>query len=338
MERIAVVLSGGGAKGSFELGALDYLIRDHQADPEVFVGVSTGNLNAVMLAQGRGHDGLLQQLDALRKIWFDIDESDDVYNTRLGGIFGLLLKADSIYDNTPLWRLIKQHVDPEKLKTSGRALRVGVVGLKDAQYRAIDEKHPRIRKMIRASASIPVLFSPVNVGGERFVDGGVINVTPLKAAFDVLAKLEDNSRSSANGPDTVYIILASPTELSPITDDDELDSGIEIGKRALEIAVNEIYRNDLSLAFAINKTVDFYNQAKELCENLPGDFPFAKHRYVNLVLVRPDLFHMGSLEFDPDKIRTAFDDGRAKMREAIAYAETHNGTNITSETFADLIG
>ncbi len=336
--RTAIVMSGGGAKGAFELGAADYLIRDKGEDPEVFVGVSTGNLNAAMLAQGRGRDGLREQLDALKGLWFDIEENDDLYHARFGGVLGLLFKADSVYSNKPLWKLIRQHVDPEKLKNSGRLLRIGVVGLRKARYSDIRKDHPRIREMIRASAAIPVLFNPVGVDDERYVDGGVMNVTPLRAAFDALAELRSKEGDNSDVRDTIYVILASPTQLPEITDEADLNSGIEIGLRALEIAVNEIYRNDLSLAVAINETVKFYQRVSEqLGDNLPDGFPFADHRYANLVLVRPDIFHMGSLEFNPAKIRQAFDDGRARMKQAIADAEAHGGTNITPEILKRLI-
>ena len=46
----ALVMSGGGARGAFELGVLDYLIRDKGLDFQVITGVSVGALNAAMFA------------------------------------------------------------------------------------------------------------------------------------------------------------------------------------------------------------------------------------------------------------------------------------------------
>ena len=42
MPNRAVVMSGGGAKGAFQVGALDYLIQDLGLDFQVIAGVSDG--------------------------------------------------------------------------------------------------------------------------------------------------------------------------------------------------------------------------------------------------------------------------------------------------------
>lgn len=339
MARSAFVMSGGGAKGSFELGAVDYLIKNAGVDPEVIVGVSTGNLNAVMLAQGKGRQGLLDQLQKLTDVWSNLDSNDDIYTTRTGGVLGLLLKADSVYSNKPAWKLIQKHVDPAKLKSSGRVLRIGVVGLKSGKYYAVDGNYPYIRQMVRASASIPVFFNPVDIsdeanqiGTERFVDGGVRNVTPLSEAFDALARLASTGPPS-QGPDTIYIILASPLQSGVISDNDDLDDGIEIGQRSLSLLVNEVYRSDLQLALNVNSAVKFHEDCKRQGLNLPPGFPFDKHRYVNLVLIQPDKEYMGSLEFHAGKIARAIRAGQDAARQACADATAAGGSNLTANIF-----
>jgi NTE family protein len=333
-------MSGGGAKGSFELGAVDYLIRDVGIDPEVIVGVSTGNLNAAMLAQGKGKAGLIEQLDKLMDVWKSLDSNDDIYTLRTGGILGLLLKADSIYDNKPAWKLIQKHVDPAKLKLSGRTLRIGVVGLKSGEYYAVDGSYPYIREMVRASASIPVFFNPVDIhddanqiGLERFVDGGVRNVTPLSDAFDALSALPQVAGIPAQSPDTIYVILASPLHADVIADDDDLDDGIEIAMRSLALLINEVYRTDLQLAMNINSAVKFYEDCKRQGLNLPPGFPFANHKYANLVLIQPDVEYMGSLEFRSGKIARAIAAGRQVAGQAVQNAAAAGGSNLRPDMF-----
>ena len=51
MTRRALVLSGGGAKGSFQIGAMEELILNRGLDFEILCGVSVGALNASFLAQ-----------------------------------------------------------------------------------------------------------------------------------------------------------------------------------------------------------------------------------------------------------------------------------------------
>jgi NTE family protein len=336
MGRTAIVMSGGGAKGAFELGAVDYLIRDKKVDPAALIGVSTGNLNAAMLAQGKGRQRLLEQLDELTELWFGIDDDEDIYYRRFAGIIGLFLKADSVYSNKPLWKLIRKHVDRNHLKNSKRILRVGVVGLKSGEYYIVDGSHPRILEMIRASAAIPVFFNPVDISDERYVDGGVRNVTPLNSAFLALRELAKNNypESDRKPVDTIYVILASPLKQTEIEDDNKLDSGLEIAQRSLELLVNEIYVNDLQLAATINDAIRYHEKLKKKNIPLPKNFPFKDQKCVNLVVIQPEKLHMGSLEFDPAKIREAFRSGRRRARKACSDAEAGRGSNIDRNTYA----
>lgn len=329
MGRAAVVMSGGGAKGAFELGAADYLIRDHGVNPDVLVGVSTGNLNAAMLAQGKGREGLIEKLDRLCALWFGLRENRDIYTKRFLGYAGLALKADSVYSNEPLQKLISRYVSRTELAVSGRLLRVGVVGLKSGRYEVIDGRDPRILEMILASTAIPVFFTPVDIGSERYVDGGVRNVTPLNTAFDALAELEANEPGPDNSPDTMYVILASPLAASPVADDEALDSGIDIAKRALELLVNEIYANDLQLAVTVNESLRFFDRLRSSGTAPEDGFPFAGRRYVNMVLIQPDRLYMDGLEFDHDQILAAFEGGRRLAKQAVEEAAQQNGSNIS---------
>jgi len=322
----AVVLSGGGAKGAFELGALDYLVREANVDPDVLTGVSTGALNAAALAQGKGRAGLLEQLDILTGVWMGLKSDKDIYKRRLLGIFGPLFKADSIYNNKPAWKLIKTHISRYKLVDSQRQLRIGVAELGSGRFVSFNGCDPDILEAIRASVSIPVLFEPVKICGKRCVDGGVINVTPLKMAFRALAEFDRPTRSR----DTIYVILASPPALERTKD---LNSGISIAKRTLSMLVNEVYRTDLTHALAINEVIG----REEVLRRITGeeiDSLFPDYRYANVVLIRPAVSYLESLTFDPKKIRLAFSRGRVAAKRAVVDA-AGTGTNITRETLTN---
>ncbi len=337
MGHTALVMSGGGAKGSFELGVADYLIRDLKVNPEVFVGVSTGNLNAAMLAQGKGETGLIDQLDALKGIWFGLKENDDIYNDRFPGyimkFLAAIFKADSVYSNKPLWQLIEKNVDIGKLKNSGRTLRVGVVGLMSGEYYTVDGSYPMIREMVRASASIPVFFNPVELDfrpGEKewFVDGGVRDVTPLGAAFDALKDLATSTE--ANDIDNIYVILASPLRSDRIAEYKNIDSGIEIMKRSLSLLMNEVYLTDLQAALNINAAVKYYRELLAQIPNALKGFPFEGYRFANIILIEPEVEYMDALDFSPEKIRAAFAAGRERARLAVSDAKKSGGSNVTA--------
>jgi NTE family protein len=317
MGRTAFVLSGGGAKGSFQLGALDYLIRDGSWNPEVFVGVSTGALNASFLAQANMTlQDLQHSVDDLRALWFSIDENSDIYTKDIEGVFGPLVGGgDALYNFKPLRKKIKTHVDPQRIRESGRKLRIGVVELKTARYLVVDELHPHIREMVFASASMPFAAPPVRLGGGVYVDGGVREITPLGATFDALKLLQETTPINLDSPDTIFVLLASPLAAREEQDEGQLNSGKDLGGRALGLLENEVYLDDLRWSVQLNEAVKFY---LEQPAGSLSDFPFKNYHYANVVVIEPDRLHMDTLEFDEVKIQCAFKAGRDQAAKILA--------------------
>ncbi len=68
----AFVLSGGGARGDFQLGALTAL-EEMGIVPDIICSTSVGSLNALMLTQGAGG------LDSLRRIWMGLRRNDHMW-------------------------------------------------------------------------------------------------------------------------------------------------------------------------------------------------------------------------------------------------------------------
>lgn len=80
--RVAFVLSGGGAKGDFEVGALRYLYDQvlpglGKEQPDIICGTSVGAVNSVKLAEGGR-----QALEQLERIWTEtLNDPNDMYLT-----------------------------------------------------------------------------------------------------------------------------------------------------------------------------------------------------------------------------------------------------------------
>lgn len=68
-------LSGGGAKGSFQVGASIALSRDLRYRPEGFSGTSVGSVNALGMAHG-----LLDGVERLKRMWFALFDRSHVYS------------------------------------------------------------------------------------------------------------------------------------------------------------------------------------------------------------------------------------------------------------------
>jgi len=187
-----LALSGGGANGAFGAGFLDgWSSTGKRPIFKVVTGVSTGALMAPFAFLGQSRD------EALRE-FYTTTRSHDIFT--LGDFLSTvrqLLFGESIADTGPLIRLIERHIDEAFLHEialahqSGRRLYIGSVDL-DSQRLVIwnmgliatsghPDALPLFRRVMLASAAIPIAFSPVffevEAGGRRYdemhVDGGV---------------------------------------------------------------------------------------------------------------------------------------------------------------------
>lgn len=304
---LAIVLSGGGAKGAFQVGVLDELVVQRGVRFDIVAGVSTGSIQALGVAQD-DVPGLVQR-------WLGIRGNKDIYTERPLGALGGLLGEDSIYDTKPLRRLIKGFADDTKLQASGRKLLLGVVNLGTGQFRTIDENVPGIANWVYASCAMPVFFDPlvtraIDGTKEQWVDGGVRNVTPLDAALEL-------------NPRGVIVVRAGP---KPQPGPDRIFPDlIRIGLRAVDILQSEVSINDTSNAALINDLISAREaqlralqaegiggaQASRILK--PLDLQLARYRFAPIRVIEPDHEVSDTLEFDPAKIRAAIESGRAAV-------------------------
>src|SRR5262245_25498589 len=137
-EPIALILSGGGAKGAYEAGVATALVR-HGLALALVAGSSAGALNAAMLADGR--------VDELERLWRGIAR-ERVYALR-GSIFfaGLLPgwltlfavdRAGSLFDPGPLRELIASSLDLGRIRASPTRLLVVTTDLMRRERRLFD--------------------------------------------------------------------------------------------------------------------------------------------------------------------------------------------------------
>ncbi|WP_199857182.1 patatin-like phospholipase family protein [Sphingomonas sp. EC-HK361] len=301
--RLAIVLSGGGAKGAFQVGALDALINTHGVRPAIVVGTSTGAIQALAVAQ----DDIAGLLDT----WLGIRGNRDIYRDR-GGVAGsIILGEKALYDAAPLRRLLKAFADPARLAASPIDLRLGVVSLQSGEFRTIDKSVPDIHNWVYASCAMPVFFDPLQTSDrQQWVDGGVRDVTPLGAALDL-------------NPTGVLVIRASPVS-NPATTR-TFGGLIPIGLRAVNLLQSEVSRNDLANTSLINDMLAARDQIFTALEAtgataaeashlvLPLDRQLAKYRFAQVRVIEPREEFSDTLEFDPAKIRRAIDAGRAAV-------------------------
>lgn len=281
----ALVCSGGGSKGAFQVGALDYLMIDLKREYDIYCGVSVGAMNAAYLSQFPA--GKLEGIRSLKQLWMNL-ETSDVYKRwcPFGKLHALWKK--SVYNSKPVKTLIRKNIHPSWLQTSGNMLRIGAVSLKTGEYRVFTEKDPQIVKGVIASSALPGLLSPAKIDGELWVDGGIRNITPIGAAIDA-------------GADEIDVIMCQNSDSPRGTKEDA--KTIEIALKSVDIMLHEIMENDLRIAHLINEQVKNGNSDK---------------RYIKFNIIRPTAgLTKDPLDFEKKKILTMIKQGH---KDARAYS------------------
>lgn len=188
----ALVLGGGGAKGAYEIGAIEALESLGVRAGSVY-GTSVGALNAAMYAQGR-----MEQAAAL---WAELKLEDLVTAESLAQaeqMENLFNQSDKLLefltrslqqkppDVTPYVRLLERYVDEDALRRS--KIRFGLVAtrfptLSRAEKR-IDEMEPgSVHSWLLASSAFFPVFPIAAIGEERYVDGGFTDNVPVGMAI-----------------------------------------------------------------------------------------------------------------------------------------------------------
>ena len=296
MSKVALVLSGGGAKGAFQFGAIKYIEEEIKKKyPEfqykIIAGVSVGALNAVMMS--------MDKFNELEGIWNTIS-ADQVYEGSLNwtAAIKIIFGSKSILSNKPLAETLSKVISLRDVKTDKYDLRIGAVSLISGDYISFTpadfDNDDDFRKAVLASTAIPVLWEPVekirlrnNLFFEEAVDGGIRNVSPLGDVLD-----ED--------PTDIIIINCNPERLN--SDTNSAKDILSIAKRSLtDITINEIFRSDVNFFLKINKLVE---QAKKQGFTLYKDEEQREpYKAFNSVLIEPANDLGDTLDFSQETIK-----------------------------------
>jgi len=170
--RVGVVLSGGSARCSFQIGALETLI-ELGVRPGLCVAVSAGSWNGAALATGSVH--------RLRHYWRSFVRMPHVDLRNLW-------REHSPYRFTEIHRrTFSRYVGVDRLRAPGALpLYIGVTRLRDRSKALFDAgavEDPFL--LLLASNYLPPFYTHApRIGGERYGDGGLTDNIPYEKAFE----------------------------------------------------------------------------------------------------------------------------------------------------------
>jgi NTE family protein len=216
-ERVALILQGGGALGSYQAGVYQAL-AEANLHPDWVAGISIGAINSALIA-GNAPE---KRVEKLRQFWelvstspFGIPDLGDltgagdfgrtiVNQTRslgalLAGAPGFFKPrvpppylnpigspaALSYYDVAPLRTTLERLVDFDLVNAGVMRFSVGAVNVRTGNFSYFDNTKCQIRpEHVIASASLPPGFPPTEIEGEHYWDGGLVSNTPLQWVLD----------------------------------------------------------------------------------------------------------------------------------------------------------
>jgi NTE family protein len=219
---LALVLTGGGARGAYQVGVLRHLAsRFPELRIPILTGVSAGGVNVAHLAQSRG--SFREAVEELVTLWrgltpnhvFQVDAASLVRNAvrwgvRLvsGGVGSGVGATRGLLDTSPLRAYLERALGPENGRLAGidynlqrgtlRAVALGTTSYTTGQSvmfvqgRSIELwERPKRRSVqtqlgvehVMASASLPLVFPAVQIGNQWYGDGGVRLAAPLSPAL-----------------------------------------------------------------------------------------------------------------------------------------------------------
>ncbi len=197
-KKYAACLEGGGARGAYQVGAWRAL-NENGVKFAAVAGSSVGALNGAMMAM----DDLLLAEDLWNNMTFSkiMDVDDETMHTLFSGkILELDIKnlssgikrifKEKGFDVTPLKNLIRDTVDPEKIRNSSIDFYICTHSLTDKkglELLARDLTDDQLCDMLLASAYFPA-FKNEPLGGKRYTDGGISNVLPLSPLINAGCK------------------------------------------------------------------------------------------------------------------------------------------------------
>jgi NTE family protein len=217
----AFVLGGGGILGAHEVGMLRAL-SEAGIRPDVVVGTSVGAINGALVAADPA--GAAARLAGL---WQGDDLRQAFSETVWGRLSRLARSGTHLHSIEPLQRMLDGVLPGKDFADLELPFHCVAASIERARARWFSTGP--IVPAVLASCAVPGLLAPVEVDGEHYFDGGLVDSIPVGRAVSL-------------GADTVYVLHVGRIE-RPLT---VPRRPWEVGLVAFEIARRHRFHEEMS--------------------------------------------------------------------------------------------
>jgi NTE family protein len=218
----AFVLGGGGVLGAAEVGMLQALL-ERGVRPDLVVGTSVGAINGALVAA----DPTPAAVGRLRGVWEELASRRVFAGSVLSRVGTLARTRTHLHPREPLRDLLEAHLPV----TTFAGLAVPFQCVAASIERAAEHwfSDGDLVDAVLASCAVPGLLPAVQIGGEHYLDGGLVHSIPVGRAVSL-------------GADTVYVLHVGRIDrpLTPPT------RPWEVATVAFEIARRHRFAADLA--------------------------------------------------------------------------------------------
>lgn len=193
--RRALVLSGGGGRGAYQVGVWRRL-QELQWMPDMVCGTSIGAINGALI--GSGWDA-----DQMQQLWGRLHEKKVFkisawrqFKYRVNKLLGRHPNWPALMDNTPAREMLTEVIDLQRLRLDQPRVVVAATNVCRSRLEYFSGDTLTVEHIL-ASCSIPVVFPWCEIDGELYWDGGVMANTPIAPAI-------------AAGATEILVVLMAP--------------------------------------------------------------------------------------------------------------------------------
>lgn len=198
--KIGLALGGGGARGFAHLGVIQAL-KEKNIEPDIIAGTSAGSMVGAFIASGKEPGEVL-----------DLLKDKDLF-----GYSKIQWPKEGLFSLDGLGKILKKEIEGKNIEDQKTPLIITVSNLNKGKTEYL--RTGNLVNAVLASSSIPFVFKPVEIDGNKYADGGIMDNLPVKPLMEECDK----------------VIAIS---ISPIKETNDLDNLIKIASRTFQLSVN----------------------------------------------------------------------------------------------------
>lgn len=163
--QLGLVLSGGGVRGAAHAGVIKAL-EEENIEVDCISGTSAGAVAGALFASGYKAEDILQFF----------------METKIFQLSNFTFLKPGLLDSEDYAVWLNKYLNDATFESLDKPLFIAATDLLRAEYKIFDSGP--VVPTIQASAAVPIVFTPVEIGDGLYADGGVLNNFPIEPLLE----------------------------------------------------------------------------------------------------------------------------------------------------------